>query len=106
MRSRKGDRPKDRRFELRLADEDHALLQSKADIAALTNSEYIRCLIRGHRIANRNEERLWNELRRLGGLQKHLATRRPDLRNDLNRVLSEIVATLKSIRMRGQEDEQ
>lgn len=106
MGSPTNEAPKEHRFELRLTGEDLALLQANADTAALTNSEYLRRLIRKHRVANRGEERLWNELRRLGGLQKHLATECPDRRAEFNRVLQEIILTLKTVRNRGQEAEQ
>lgn len=58
-------------------------------------SEFVRRRIIGYRIVSRVEDTLINELRRLGGLQKHLASQLPSQRLDFNAVLKQIVATIK-----------
>ena len=82
-------------FKFRLTEEEWHNLSEQADRAALTPSEFARRRIAGYRIVSRVEDKLLNELRRLGGLQKHLATQLPEKRAEFNAILKQIVTTIK-----------
>jgi Mobilization protein NikA len=84
-----------RRFEIRLTDQEWHDFSEQADRAGLTLSEFARRRIVGYRIMSRVEDKLLNELRRLGGLQKHLASQFPDRSLEFNEILKQIVATIR-----------
>jgi len=86
---------RDRRLEVRLTDEEWHNLSEQADRAALTVSEFVRRRVVGYRIVSRVEDKLLNELRRLGGLQKHLVTQLPEKRPEFNAILNQILTTIK-----------
>lgn len=86
---------RERRFEIRLTDDEWHNLSEQADRAALTPSEFARRRIVGYRVVSRVEDKLINELRRLGGLQKHLASQLPKQRPEFNAVLNQIISTIK-----------
>jgi hypothetical protein len=57
---------------IRLSEEEKSELQAQADIAVISLSEYIRKRTFGHPIKARGDLRILAELRRQGGLLKHL----------------------------------
>lgn len=59
-------------FIFRLTDEEKKFIHDQAEAAGLPASEYIRALAMGHEIRTKTDAAVLNELRRLGGLCKHL----------------------------------
>jgi hypothetical protein len=94
-RPKKTTRLRNRIFRVCLTDEEWHNLSEQADKAALTPSEFVRRRIVGYRVVSRVEDKLLNELRRLGGLQKHLASQLPAQRPEFNAILQQIVTTIK-----------
>jgi hypothetical protein len=86
---------RERRFEIRLTDEEWHNLSEHSARASLTLSEFARRRIVGYRIVSRIEDKLLNELRRLGGLQKHLASQLPAQRPEFDALLKQIHTTIK-----------
>ena len=84
-------------FKVRLTEEEWFALSEHAAKAALTPSEFVRRRINGHRIISRVEDHLINELRRLGGLQKHLAGQLPSYRPEFNALLRKIETTMNIV---------
>ena len=66
----KPQRPK--RIYARLTEAEYADLQEQADAAAISFSEYIRRRIFARRVVSKLDIRVLAELRRLGGLLKHV----------------------------------
>jgi|ERR1039457_2709943 hypothetical protein len=99
------------RYTLRLLKTELEQIQTKADQAALTVSEYLRRCALGKRIRSRVSDKAIAELNRLGGLQKHcLAELKQNesnraVREELNRTLFAIRAELKSVIATGLEEE-
>jgi hypothetical protein len=81
------------RIEVRITDEEKALIRDQANSASLTMSEYVRRSALGKRILSTMDQKAAGELARLGGLQKYLLTQikgLPDeegLRKGLNSTL-------------------
>jgi hypothetical protein len=81
-----------RRRTLRLTAGEDARLEAQADMAGISVSEYMRRLFFGGRpIIARTDDRMIRELRRMGGLLKHLGLVNPA-------ATAEMRATLESIR--------
>lgn len=59
-------------FIFRLTDKEKEFISAQAEAAGLPASEYVRALALGHEIRTRADVAVLNELRRLGGLCKHL----------------------------------
>jgi hypothetical protein len=76
-------------------------IQSLADLAGLTTSEYMRRAALGKRIRSKVSLTAMNELRRLGGLQKLCLMHIPEHRHELNGVLNQILATIKQLQNAG-----
>jgi len=73
-------------------------IQARAQDAGLTTSEFLRCSALSRRIRNQTDRNVVNELRRLGGLQKHLFTESGGIFNEeYAAVLDEIKAAIKRL---------
>ena len=96
-RPKKAAHLRTRVFKVRLTDDEWHELSEQAARAALTPSEYVRRRLNGHRIVSRVEDHLVNELRRLGGLQKHLAPQYPEMRSQFNAVVNTLLTTIRHI---------
>jgi len=59
-------------MKVRLLPEEDAEIRDRAHEAGLTVAQYLRCCALNRRIRNQADRNVVNELRRLGGLQKHL----------------------------------
>ena len=75
---------------LRILPEEKEAVAAEAGKAGLTVSEYIRRRALGRPVKSRMTEKVINELRRLGGLQKHLATKYQHKKDAIDEVLVEI----------------
>ena len=81
------------RIEIRITEEEKAIIRDQANSASLTMSEYIRRTALNRRILSTMDQRAAGEIARLGGLQKYLLTQikgLPDeegLRKGLNSTL-------------------
>ena len=80
---------------IRLTEREFEFVQHQSEGASLTLSEYIRRRMLGKRVVSRTDIRLQNEVRRLGGLQKHLAAIYPEQKVEFGRVLNEIILWLR-----------
>ena len=60
-------------------------------------SEFVRRHAMGKCLVSRFDDTVLNELRKLGGLQKHLASEHLQQKDEFKRVLSEILTTLKRL---------
>jgi hypothetical protein len=70
--AQRGDAPLDAIINVRLTKAEKARLQEDADLAALTMSELVRRRYFGRPILASADQAMIRELRRLGGLLKHL----------------------------------
>ena len=70
MTQEKQQRP--RRIYARLTDQEYADVSEQADAAALSLSEYLRRRLFGRRVVPKTDLQVLSELRRLGGLLKHV----------------------------------
>ncbi|OYV37314.1 MAG: hypothetical protein B7X31_14545 [Thiomonas sp. 13-66-29] len=90
---------------LRATPAEATLIRHMADAALLTTSSYLRTIaLQGDQRLPRLQS-LQAELRRLGGLQKHLASKRSwqyEERQQFERITEQIVATLRAIAHAGQ----
>jgi len=59
---------------VRMTPEDEAAIREKAEAAGVTMSAFLRAAALGRKAPSRIDLQIVNELRRLGGLQKHLFT--------------------------------
>lgn len=90
---------------LRATPVEAALIRHAADAALLTTSNYLRTLALRGDVRVARLQALHAELRRLGGLQKHLASKRSwqyEERQQFERITEQIVATLRAIAHAGQ----
>ena len=91
------------RIEIRITEEEKAILREQANSASLTMSEYVRRSAQGKRILSTMDRKAAGELARLGGLQKHLLTQikgLPDeegLRKGLNSTLSAVISAVRAL---------
>ncbi len=81
---------RNRLFKVRLTEEEWFQISEQAYNAALTPSEYARRRLLEHRVVSRVHNHVVNELRRLGGLQKHLSGNLPQYRLDFEKNLEVI----------------
>lgn len=89
---------------LRILVEEKMAIAAEAAKAGLTVSEFIRRRALGRPVKSRMTEKVINELRRLGGLQKHLATKYQHKKAAIDEVLVEIKqAILRLDREDGEE---
>ena len=91
------------RIEIRITEDEKAILRDQANSASLTMSEYVRRSALGKRILSTMDQKAAGELARLGGLQKHLLTQikgLPDeegLRKGLNSTLSAVLSAVRTL---------
>ena len=83
------------RVELRLTPEERGFIEEQAGATGLTISDFLRKRALGKRIVPKADLHLLNEVRRLGGLQKHLASIYPAQKVEFGRVLNEIILFLR-----------
>ncbi len=94
----------DLRIEIRITEEEKAILRDQANSASLTMSEYVRRTALGKRILSTMDQKAAGELARLGGLQKHLLTQikgLPDeegLRRGLNSTLLAVQNAMRALK--------
>jgi len=92
------------RIEVRITEEEKAILRDQANSASLTMSEYVRRSALGKRILSTMDQKVAGELARLGGLQKHLLTQikglpgEEELRKGLNSTLLAVQSALGSLK--------
>jgi hypothetical protein len=80
-----------RRRTLRLSETEEARLADQAGIAGLSVSEYMRRLFFGGRpLIAKTDDRMIRELRRLGGLLKHLGLEHPGHAEEMREILESI----------------
>lgn len=86
---------KDRWIKFRCSEDEYEAISNKAIVAGLTTSEYLRRTALNRRIQVRTDIRMMNELKRLGGLQKHLYTQmHEDMTTELSRQFSEVLVEI------------
>jgi hypothetical protein len=71
--SRSESRKRTKNVPVRWTPEELDEVLEKAALANATFAEFVRASALGKRVVGKNDRQLVNELRRLGGLQKHLA---------------------------------
>ena len=62
------------RLSVRVTDEEYQDLVEQADVSGLSLSEYVRRRVFGRRVVSKLDLKVLAELRRLGGLLKHVHT--------------------------------
>jgi hypothetical protein len=92
------------RIEIRITEEEKAILREQANSASLTMSEYMRRTSLHKRIVSKMDQKALGELARLGGLQKHLLRQikgLPDeegLRKGLNSTLLAVQSAMRALK--------
>ena len=92
------------RIEIRITEEEKAIIRDQANSASLTMSEYIRRTALNRRILSTMDQKVAGEIARLGGLQKHLLSQikgLPDeegLRKGLNSTLLAVQNALRALK--------
>jgi hypothetical protein len=92
------------RIEIRITEEEKAIIRDQADSASLTMSEFIRRTALNKRILSTMDQKAAGELARLGGLQKHLLTQikglpnEEDLRRGLNSTLLAVHNAMRALK--------
>jgi hypothetical protein len=92
------------RIEVRITEEEKAILKDQANSASLTMSEYIRRTALNKRVLSTIDQKAAGQLARLGGLQKHLLTQingLPDeegLRRELNSTLLAVHNAMRALK--------
>ncbi len=84
-------------LQIRLTEEEKQTIQTEAERASISSSEYLRRRALGKRVVSHYDESVYNEIRRLGGLQKHLASVYPRQREQFDQVLQEIIVFIKQL---------
>ncbi|WP_048782428.1 plasmid mobilization protein MobA [Pantoea vagans] len=86
---------KDRWIKFRCSEDEYEAISNKAIVAGLTTSEYLRRTALNRRIQVRTDIRMMNEIKRLGGLQKHLYTQmQEDMTTELSRQFSDVLVEI------------
>ena len=80
---------------MKLTEEERAFVDEQCLRTHLTISEFTRRRLLGKRIVSKADIQLINEVRRLGGLQKHLASIYPAQKLEFGRVLNEVILFLR-----------
>ena len=92
------------RIEVRITEEEKAIIRDQANRASLTMSEYMRRTSLHKRIVSKMDQKALGELARLGGLQKHLLTQikglpnEEDLRRGLNSTLLAVHNAMRALK--------
>ncbi|MFA5976543.1 MAG: plasmid mobilization protein MobA [Elusimicrobiota bacterium] len=86
-------------MKVRLLPEEDMEIRDRAHDAGLTVAQYLRCCALNRRIRNQTDRNVVNELRRLGGLQKHLFGQVGGLNGqEYARVFSAIIKAIERIK--------
>ena len=80
---------------IRLTEEETEFIAEQARASGLTTSEFIRRRAMGKRIVSKADLQLINQVAKLGGLMKHLASIYPAQRVEFGRVLNETILFLR-----------
>lgn len=72
MTFRKTENPRNKQYIMRMTEDEFSEIQQKASDCGLSMAEYMRRCAMGRQTRSYIESKVINELRRLGGLQKHL----------------------------------
>ena len=92
------------RIEVRITEEEKAIIKDHANSASLTMSEYIRRTALNRRILSTMDQKAAGELARLGGLQKYLLKQikglpnEEDLRAGLNSTLLAVHNAMRALK--------
>ena len=90
-----------RRRTLRLSERDDARMVEYAAVAGLSVSEYMRRLFLGGRpIIASTDAQMIRELRRMGGLLKHLGAEKPNATAEMRETLASIRKTIERLAAR------
>lgn len=90
--SKSESRQRQKLVKCRCTDAEFEAINKKALAAGLTTSEYLRRSALNRKIMVRTDIRMMNELKRLGGLQKHLFTQMNDnMTSELSRQFSDVL---------------
>ena len=94
--SKSEKRQRNKWLKARCTDEEADLIRAKAEAAGLSVSDLLRRSALTRKIVTRTDQRLMNELLRLGGLQKHLYNQMQDgMTTELSKQFSEALVALK-----------
>lgn len=94
--SKSESRQKGRVINLRCTEEEANILKEKAKAAGISTSDLLRRSALNRKIVTRTDQRLMNELLRLGGLQKHLFNQMQDnMTTELSKQFSEVLVEVK-----------
>jgi hypothetical protein len=87
----------DSRCEFRCTKEEKLEIREQAEAAGLGDSEYLRRRALGKKVMSKSDAVLINELRRLGGLQKHLFTQDQGKSREYSQVLIALQKAIEKI---------
>lgn len=94
--SKSESRQKGKVINLRCTEEEATILKEKAKAAGISTSDLLRRSALNRKIVTRTDQRLMNELLRLGGLQKHLFNQMQDnMTTELSKQFSEVLVEVK-----------
>ncbi len=93
--------PKTDRLYVRFRPEEKQRVEAEARKAGMTVSEYVRRRALGIPVKSRVSEQAINELRRLGGLQKHLVLQDATHTSEYAAVLRAILAAIRQLEASG-----
>jgi hypothetical protein len=86
-------------MKVRLLPDEDMEIRARAHDAGLTTAQYLRCCALNRRIRNQADRNVVNELRRLGGLQKHLFSQVGGFSsNEYASVLTAIIEAIERIK--------
>lgn len=86
---------KEKWIKFRCSVDEYDSITKKAIVAGLTTSEYLRRTALNRRILVRTDVRMMNEIKRLGGLQKHLYTQMQEgMTTELSRQFSDVLVEI------------
>jgi hypothetical protein len=85
------------RVEIRLTPKERANLEEQAEQSKLTLSELLRRRATGKVVLSRYDETMINEMRRQGGLLKHIAGQYPAERQAFQQALDELTAAFRRV---------
>lgn len=93
--SKSEKRQREKLVKCRCTDAEYEAINRKAIAAGLTTSEYLRRSALNRRITVRTDIRMMNEVKRLGGLQKHLFTQmEKNMTTELSRQFSDVLVAI------------
>ncbi|KMN16271.1 MULTISPECIES: plasmid mobilization protein MobA [Pseudomonas] len=94
--SKSESRQRNKWLKARCNDEEAELIRRKAEAAGIGVSDLLRRSALNRKIVTRTDQRLMNELLRLGGLQKHLFNQMQDnMTTELSKQFSEVLVEVK-----------